>query len=271
MGSPSRAWRIMPRHSVATLKTHLLRRLRKPVCSAHRILTVTVAWTAMMCCCATSVASIEMIVNRVTGEFFLENTGVSSELFDGYSVDSPGSTLLPGNWTSIADNYDFSDGGLLDPNFDWFNLSMTMGSLAEASPSALSATLLSGQVVSLGKIWDTAEAEDLTGMVSMGASTSAIVVEFRTVYGDYNSDLVVDQLDHAVFVSTFGSVIDLRADGNMNGVVDASDYNIWRDSYELAMAPSASEFAGASVPEPTSFALLFTSAMLWCNRRRTSR
>ena len=51
---------------------------------------------------------------------------------------------------------------------------------------------------------------------------------------------------------TFGSESELAADGNRNGVIDAADYNIWRDNF--------ANTAGASVPESTSVALLLTGA-----------
>lgn len=54
-------------------------------------------------------------------------------------------------------------------------------------------------------------------------------------FGDYDANGVVDQTDYDVWRSSFGStvsgpVIALAADGNLDGVVDAADYTIWRDN-----------------------------------------
>ena len=48
--------------------------------------------------------------------------------------------------------------------------------------------------------------------------------------GDYDSSGVVDNLDYDLWRNTFGSIADLRADGNQNGTVDAADYTVWQDN-----------------------------------------
>jgi cyclophilin family peptidyl-prolyl cis-trans isomerase len=48
--------------------------------------------------------------------------------------------------------------------------------------------------------------------------------------GDYTGDGIVDASDHNVWKSTFGSTTDAEADGNGDGIVDAADYTVWRDS-----------------------------------------
>ena len=53
---------------------------------------------------------------------------------------------------------------------------------------------------------------------------------------DFTGDGVVDQADHDLWVSSYGSTTDLRADGNNDGVVDIADYTVWRDAME---APAA--------------------------------
>ena len=42
--------------------------------------------------------------------------------------------------------------------------------------------------------------------------------------GDYNHDGIVDPTDYDVWKNSFGSTINLDADGNNNGIVDAADY-----------------------------------------------
>ena len=58
--------------------------------------------------------------------------------------------------------------------------------------------------------------------------------------GDYNGNLVVDAPDYNVWRDNFGAEVDpgTVADGNENGVVDAADYNIWRDGFGTVIPPS---------------------------------
>ena len=80
--------------------------------------------------------------------------------------------------------------------------------------------------------------------------------------GDYNSNGVVDAPDYIVWRDTFGQEVMLRtgADGNGNGIVDAPDYTLWRENF--------GNTAGASVPEPSSILLLLPAAVAFCWRRR---
>jgi len=65
--------------------------------------------------------------------------------------------------------------------------------------------------------------------------------------GDYDRSGLVDQSDHAVWRSDFGSTTQLRADGNQDGVVNTIDYAIWRENLGRGQAaPSAAALVGAS-------------------------
>jgi hypothetical protein len=64
--------------------------------------------------------------------------------------------------------------------------------------------------------------------------------------GDYNSDGVIDAGDYTVWRDTLGSTTQLAADGSANGVVDAADYDVWNQSYGNTLGPAA------AVPEPAA-------------------
>ena len=98
-----------------------------------------------------------------------------------------------------------------------------------------------------------------TGQIFRVTGTEAIEV----ILGDYSGNGVIDAADYNVWRDTFGAQgPDLRADGNGDGVVNVSDYNIWRDRFEQVSN-------GADLPEPaTGMALLCVLAAYWTTARR---
>ena len=100
-----------------------------------------------------------------------------------------------------------------------------------------------------------------TVFATLGIDNIMANVGVEELVGDYNFNGVVDAADYNVWRDTFGSEIDLDADGNVNGIVDAADYNIWRDNF----GRRADDVA---VPEPASWMLLGVVAFLrWPVRR----
>jgi hypothetical protein len=84
--------------------------------------------------------------------------------------------------------------------------------------------------------------------------------------GDYNGNGVVDAADYTLWRDTLGSQLDLRADGNGDGTVDEADYVFWNDRFGNVIGTGSR----AAVPEPTA-ALLFTTSLVglfWQRARR---
>lgn len=65
------------------------------------------------------------------------------------------------------------------------------------------------------------------------------VAQAETIPGDYDSNGTVEQADYLLWKSTYGSTLDLRADGNGDSIVNAIDYAIWRDNLGATAAPLA--------------------------------
>jgi hypothetical protein len=92
--------------------------------------------------------------------------------------------------------------------------------------------------------------------------------------GDYNRDGIVDASDYTIWRDTFGSTDDLRANGNNLGtsfnVVDQDDYLVWQNNFGAVYSLGGAG-SGVTVPEPASccLALLGASVFLF-GRRRTS-
>lgn len=78
--------------------------------------------------------------------------------------------------------------------------------------------------------------------------------------GDYDRNGVVDAADYDVWRDAYGSTELLDADGNSDGVIDAADYVVWRD----ALANTAST---ASIPEPAGAVLLAAALLTRCAAR----
>jgi len=70
--------------------------------------------------------------------------------------------------------------------------------------------------------------------------------------GDYNSDGMVDAADFTVWRDSLGqSGSGLEADGNEDGVIGQDDYDVWRTNFGNTAA-SGSGIEPQGVPEPVS-------------------
>jgi poly(beta-D-mannuronate) lyase len=84
---------------------------------------------------------------------------------------------------------------------------------------------------------------------------------FAVLPGDYNLDGIVDALDYTVWRNTVGSETEFAADGNGDGEIDVADYEIWKMHYGESASGSGSGGI-AAVPEPAGVALACVGAGL---------
>jgi len=86
--------------------------------------------------------------------------------------------------------------------------------------------------------------------------------------GDYNGNGVVDAADYTLWRDTLGSQLDLCADGNGDGTVDEADYVFWNDRFGNVIGTGSE----AAVPEPTAGWLITTGlvGLFWRRDRRNS-
>jgi hypothetical protein len=87
--------------------------------------------------------------------------------------------------------------------------------------------------------------------------------------GDFNSDGVVDAADYTVWRDSLGQSVSAfsGADGNGNGMIDAEDYNVWSSNFGH-IAGSSAGGAAASVPEPATESIVLIGIMMLCVCRR---
>lgn len=84
--------------------------------------------------------------------------------------------------------------------------------------------------------------------------------------GDYNEDGVVDAADYTIYRDTEGDSVTAGtgADGNGNGFIEPGDYTVWADAYGSLASPPA-----LAVPEPATAAMLIVASFAaWARGRR---
>lgn len=107
-----------------------------------------------------------------------------------------------------------------------------------------------------GEDFDEIPVRDLDQVLLQNDITANEAVMITTVTvlsdldGDFNFDGIVDAVDYSVWRDTDGSTTLAQADGNGDGVVDSDDYDLWQASFGGAAAAAA-----AGIPEPTTVAL----------------
>jgi hypothetical protein len=90
---------------------------------------------------------------------------------------------------------------------------------------------------------------------------SAALVQTPILLGDYNHNGVVDAADYTLWRDSFGSTgANLAADGNHNNIIDSDDYDIWKGNFGQTVGGEAGGAAAwtqsPAVPEPST-AILF--------------
>jgi hypothetical protein len=229
--------------------------------------------------------SVTLQLFPFTGEVRLLNHNPDPFSFISYSLKSPsgGFNGANGVWTSIADTYDVSGNGFIDPIDDWIELDASATKLTEVDFIPVSVgTLPANRSVSLGRIWNpnVAPFEEIDWQIILPNGSDATVLKREAIDGDYFTDLIVDEADYLFWKTFFGSTTAYYADGNIDGIVDAADYTVWRDNVGLSLPGSGDGELGAAggglaavaVPEPAALILAIAAGgwMLTQARRRRS-
>ncbi|MEX2172271.1 MAG: hypothetical protein WD851_23325 [Pirellulales bacterium] len=107
---------------------------------------------------------------------------------------------------------------------------------------------------SLSGTFDTLQLPMLTDGLNWDTSqlyTTGVLRVIDIVPGDYNQNGVVDAADYTVWRNTRGSTTNLVADGNGNSAIDAGDYGVWKQNFGRTSGAGSD----AVVPEPASLVL----------------
>ena len=96
--------------------------------------------------------------------------------------------------------------------------------------------------------------EGLSWSVEYGSNYVLLAVQAAATLlpGDYNRDGVVNAADYVLWRDTLGSMDSLDADGNLSGTVDEGDFPVWSANFGNANSSGngTESFATSSVPEP---------------------
>lgn len=231
------------------------------------------AWFALLPTAFSAAQGLALRVGLTSGDVFIENSTNATIAFDGYELTSASGLLQPQNLLSIADNYDLSGDQSVDFTSDWFGITASSTSIAEASLVSLSGFLDPGQRIDLGSIFSSSAISDLMFEYQAGLSTFSSTPTFF-LEGDLNSDAVVDTAD---FVSlrdstdALGTIVDINSDG----VIDSGDFvaqeTLFGATNATAIAASlAQPLATLAIPEPTGSSLVVFWAISLMVRRRPS-
>jgi hypothetical protein len=93
-----------------------------------------------------------------------------------------------------------------------------------------------------------------------------------TINADYNNNGVVDAADYVVWRDTLGQMgTSLAADGNVDGQIDARDFEVWRSQFGHSAINNTEGTITLprAIPEPGSVVLIITAitAAAICVRR----
>jgi hypothetical protein len=107
----------------------------------------------------------------------------------------------------------------------------------------------------------------MTAALAINAAAKSMPVP-----GDYNGNGIVDAADYTVWRDTLGSTTNLRANGDNTGAsagkIDQADYAIWKTNFGNHSGSGAATNAG--VPEPATIALAMIAAASLCARPRAA-
>lgn len=178
-----------------------------------------------------------------------------------------------------------ADAATMVPSFDAFPTGVTTGDYAQEFDLALASTYNPDFITTSGGTISTAynalAAALNGGKAYFDIHTSAypdgeIRGFLSYVLGDYSDNGIVDAADYITWRAALGTSGDgLKADSDFDNVIDDDDYIGWRQNFGnqgLSAPLSGSSMTGASIPEPSGFAL-FASALfapLWRRRRYTA-
>ena len=106
-------------------------------------------------------------------------------------------------------------------------------------------------------------------ILNLQYAPNAVVLSVSGTLGDYNHNGIVDAADYTIWRDTLGQTgTGLAADGDQNGKIEQADYDVWKSHFGNHAGSGSG--ASAAVPEPTTLGMLLAGILTLCCRRRPS-
>lgn len=226
--------------------------------------------------------AVEVQLYPLSGNVRLANPDGTDFSFIYYELKSAAHAFdgAAANWISIADNYDVSGNGFIDPVNNWLKSAPTPDFVGEALFAGSTGALPAYRSIDLGPIWNAGATlpNDVVATI-VDASLLSLPMSVKiALAGDYNLDLRVDAGDYAQWRMALGSTTSPWADGNFDGIVDAADYTVWRNhfgddisaaGFGIVGGDGSGGAVGGVVPESAAILLALSAAIgLALPRRR---
>ncbi|MEO0529982.1 MAG: sulfatase-like hydrolase/transferase [Planctomycetota bacterium] len=212
----------------------------------------------------------------------LANTHITAVALDAtFTLTAPaageadpiaGQVRLDGNYVQTADGVLTIDIAGTTPGDGYDQLSITNTAHLDGT---LEVSLAGGFTAQAGDAFDVLEAATIEGtfanedlpalpgglLLVTQYEANAVAVVVGGVSGDYNYDGVVNAADYTVWRDTAGATGNaLPADGDGNGVVDSADLQVWQVNYGTS-SQTVSRLE-LTIPEPSGFAVAGLSVIM---------
>ena len=193
--------------------------------------------------------------------------------FYSFTIASP--VTLAATLTPLGGVFNQAGQGQVQSSFDANarnDLSLTVFASNGTTQLGFANSTAAGQVEALAGINLTSAGQYFARITGADANVQLYQLQLSAtalVAGDYNRNGVVDAADYIIWRNTLNqSGANLPADGSGNSLVDANDYTIWRSNFgKTATSGSGGELATGGVPEPGGHLLLLIAAMTTAQRR----
>ncbi len=233
-------------------------------------------------------ATLSLIVNTSTRDVFIKNEADEPISFDSYRIASATDSLSFSDWASLSDRnpaltpFDGPDGGTTagdSPGELWAKAGGSDDGAVSESFLLSDTTLSPDDSLDLGKLFKSGGLQDLLFQYHDAVSGAFYTIEPTyvtsiAVPGDYNEDGIVNAADYTIWRNTLGSTTDLRANGDNTGAsvdkIDQADYAFWKVHFGQSSGSGAGSVASSAVPEPAAMVSLVVGMLIMCCRREAT-
>lgn len=175
-------------------------------------------------------------VNTATGQTVIKNQTGEAVNIDYYEIASAGNSLNATSWHSLQEQ-----------NLPGFPAGNGSGNGWEQAGGSDEGVVGESYLLGSSSVADSSPI-DLGAAYNVGVGTQDLVFRYGKLssgaveaVGDYNSNGIVDAADYTVWRDTLGQTAGepgAGADGSGNGIIDAADYEVWKSNFGNAAGPS---------------------------------